>query len=406
VYAKEVEIMKTRVTTHAPVHGNVAPGFETVQTEFVCNFTERGELGAACTIYYRGEKVVDLWGGYRDPQKKLPWQEDTMVLVFSSTKGLAGLTMALAHSRGLFDYDAPIASYWPEFAQNGKGHITVRQLLAHEAGISSIDEPLPPAVLANPDVLATILARAKPAWEPGTRHGYHAFTLGWYESEIIRRTDPQHRTLGRFFRDELARPLGLEFYIGVPQDVDVERIALMTEPPILQKLLGMPRGMMLSALTPGSLALRTVIPGIRSNLVFNTPTYWSVEIPSAGGIGQASSIARAYSVFATGGHELGIKPETLSELQAQAQPPAPGGWRDVILHMDMAWALGFLKPFPGYHFGSSDEAYGAPGSGGSFGFADPGAQVGYAYVTNKQGAGILDDPREKALRDAFYRGIM
>jgi CubicO group peptidase (beta-lactamase class C family) len=133
--------------------------------------------------------------------------------------------------------------------------------------------------------------------------------------------------------------------------------------------------------------LRTVIPGIRSNLVFNMPTYWSVEIPSAGGIGQASSIARAYSVFATGGHELGIKPETLSELQAQAQPPVSGGWRDVILHMDMAWALGFLKPFPGYHFGSSDEAYGAPGSGGSFGFADPGAQVGYAYVTNKQGRG-------------------
>jgi len=216
MYAKEVEIMKTRVTTHAPIHGNVAPGFETVQTEFARNFTERGELGAACTIYYRGDKVVDLWGGYRDPQKKLPWQEDTLVLVFSSTKGLAGLTMALAHSRGLFEYDAPIASYWPEFAQNGKEHITVRQLLAHEAGISSIDEPLPPAVLANPDVLATILARAKPAWEPGTRHGYHAFTLGWYESEIIRRTDPQHRTLGRFFHDDpksLTKRLSLHILI-------------------------------------------------------------------------------------------------------------------------------------------------------------------------------------------------
>ena len=180
VYAQEgkVKIMKTRVTTHAPLHGDVAPGFEAVQTAFARNFTERGELGGACTIYYQGEKVVDLWGGYRDPHKTLPWQEDTIVLVFSSTKGLAGLTMALAHSRSLFEYDAPIASYWPEFAQNGKGHITVRQLLAHEAGLSSIDEPLPPAVLANPDVLATILARATPAWEPGTRHGYHAFTSG------------------------------------------------------------------------------------------------------------------------------------------------------------------------------------------------------------------------------------
>src|SRR5260370_4139100 len=260
--------MKTHVTTHAPIHGNVAPGFETVQTEFTRNFPGRRELGRACTIYYRGEKVVDLWGGYRDPHKTLPWQEDTMVIVFSSTKGLAGVAMAMAHSRDLFEYDAPIASYWPEFSQNGKGHITVRQLLAHEAGLSSINEPLPPAVLANPDVLATILARTTPAWEPGTRHGYHAFTLGWYESEILRRTDPQHRTLGRFFHDELARPLALEFYIGVPQDVDIERIALMTEPPILQKLLGMPRRIMLGPLTPGSVACRTVIPGIRSNLVF------------------------------------------------------------------------------------------------------------------------------------------
>lgn len=398
--------MKTNLTTNAPLHGNVAPGFEAVQTAFARNFTERGELGGACTIYYRGEKVVDLWGGYRNPHKTLPWQEDTMVIVFSSTKGLAGLAMALAHSRGLFEYDAPIAIYWPEFAQNGKEHITVRQLLAHEAGLSSINDPLPPEVLANPDALATILARATPLWEPGTRHGYHAFTLGWYESEIIRRTDPQHRTLGRFFHDELARPLGLEFYIGVPQEVNVERIATITEPPFLQKLLGMPLGMMLGALTPGSQTLRMVIPGIRSNLVFNAPAYWSVEIPSGGGIGQASSIARAYSVFATGGHELGIKADTLSELQAPAQPPVPGGWRDVNLHMDMAWALGFLKPFPGYHFGSSNAAYGAPGSGGSFGFADPAAQVGYAYVTNKQWAGVLDDPREKALRDAFYRIIM
>ena len=179
----------------------------------------------------------------------------------------------------------------------------------------------------------------------------------------------------------------------------------MTEPPILQKLWGMPRGMMLGVLMPGSLTLRTSLPGIRSNLVFNTPAYWSVEIPSAGGIGQASSMARAYSVFATGGQELGITPQTLSELRRPARPPVPGGWRDVILHRDMAWSLGFLKPFPGYRFGSNDAAYGAPGSGGSFGFADPAAQVGYAYVCNKQGAGMLDDPREKAIRDAFYRCI-
>jgi len=387
----------------APIHGMVAPGFEVVQDEFVRNFTERGELGAACAIYYQGQKVVDLWGGYRDEQTQAPWEEDTLVIVFSSTKGVAGLTMAVAHAQGLFDYDAPVARYWPEFAQAGKERITIRQLLAHQAGLCVIDEPLNSDILADPDALAAILARQKPAWQPGTRHGYHAFSLGWYESEIIRRTDAQRRTLGQFFQSELAKPLGLEFYIGVPEGMPEERIATVTEPGPLQKLVGMPRGMMLSALRPGSLTLRVANPRVRSNLVFNRLPYRAVEMPSVNGIGQARSIAKAYSVFATGGKELNITARTLAALQAPAVPPSVGGWRDVILHMDIAYALGFLKPFSGYHFGSSDAAFGAPGSGGSFGFADPDAQVGYAYVMNKQGTGILDDPREKVVRDAFYQ---
>ncbi len=350
----------------APIHGMVAPGFEVVQDEFVRNFTERGELGAACAIYYQGQKVVDLWGGYRDEQTQAPWEEDTLVIVFSSTKGVAGL-------------------------------------MAHQAGLCVIDEPLNSDILADPDALAAILARQKPAWQPGTRHGYHAFSLGWYESEIIRRTDAQQRTLGQFFQSELAKPLGLEFYIGVPEGMPEERIATVTEPGPLQKLVGMPRGMMLSALRPGSLTLRVANPRVRSNLVFNRLPYRAVEMPSVNGIGQARSIAKAYSVFATGGKELNITARTLAALQAPAVPPSVGGWRDVILHMDIAYALGFLKPFSGYHFGSSDAAFGAPGSGGSFGFADPDAQVGYAYVMNKQGTGILDDPREKVVRDAFYQ---
>ncbi len=384
-----------------PLHGFVAPGFEPVQAEFARNFAERGELGAACTIYLKGEKVVDLWGGYRDKQTHEPWEEDTLVLVFSSTKGLSALAIAVAHSRNYFDYEARVAQYWPEFAQNGKEHITIRQLLAHEAGLAVIEEPLTLEILANPDELARILARQRPLWEPGARHGYHAFSLGWYESELIRRTDPQKRTLGRFFHDELAAPLNLEFYIGMPPDVPAERIATVTEPGIIPKLLGMPKGMMFSALNPHSLVVRTANPRIHSNLILNTPPFRAVEIPSAGGIGQASSIAHAYSVFATGGKELRIAERTLAELRAPATSPGEG-WRDIILSRDMAYALGFLKPFPGYHFGSSTAAFGGPGSGGSFGFADPDTQVGYAYVMNHQGIKVLDEPREKILRDTFY----
>jgi CubicO group peptidase (beta-lactamase class C family) len=390
------------VRRSVPVHGFVAPGFELVREEFLRNFEERGELGAACAIYCQGERVVDLWGGYRDGHSLAPWEEDTLVIVFSSTKGLSALALALANSRGYFDYEAPVAHYWPEFAQNGKERITIRQLLAHQAGLAVIEEPLTLQILADKDALAAILARQRPLWVPGTRHGYHAFSLGWYESELIRRTDPQHRTLGQFFQDELATPLGLEIYIDIPSSLPAERIAAVTEPGFLSKLLGMPFGMMLSALSPRSLAIRTANPRIRSNLALNSPAFRAVEMPSAGGIGQASSIARLYSIFATGGRELGLAEKTLAALRAPALPPG-GGWRDLVLHRDMAYALGFMKPFEGYRFGSSSAAFGTAGSGGSFGFADPDAQVGYAYVMNHQGVRVLDEPREKVLRDAFYR---
>ena len=173
------------------VHGHVAPGFEEVRAEFERTFTERGELGAACAAYVRGEKVVDLWGGVRDARSGAPWEEDTIVLVYSTSKGLAAMTLALAHSRGLLDYDERVAAYWPEFAQAGKERVTVRQLLGHEAGLPVVDEPLNPELLQDHDRLAAAIARQRPLWEPGRRHGYHGVSLGWYEGELVRRTDPE-----------------------------------------------------------------------------------------------------------------------------------------------------------------------------------------------------------------------
>ena len=179
--------------------------------------------GAACCIYYQGRKVVDFWGGQRSPGH--PWQEDTLGLTFSVTKGMAAAALVVAHSRGLFDLDAPVARYWPEFAQGGKDHITVRQLLTHQAGLISVDEPLTVEKLADHDRLAHILARQKPAWQPGTRHGYHTLTLGWYQSELLRRVDPHDRTIGQFFQDEIAKPLGVEFYIGLPAHIAEDQLA-------------------------------------------------------------------------------------------------------------------------------------------------------------------------------------
>src|SRR5687767_7678592 len=193
------------------VEGHVSGGFESVREAFAENLTRRGEVGGACCVYRRGEKVVDLWGGVRNKVTGEPWERDTMVVVHSATKGLAAMTLAIAHSRGWLDYEERVATYWPEFAQNGKNTITVRQLLGHQAGLFAFDEPVDRDAVANLDRLAGVMARHRPAWQPGTRQAYHGLTLGFYEGELMRRVDPEHRSLGRFFRDEIANRLGEEF---------------------------------------------------------------------------------------------------------------------------------------------------------------------------------------------------
>jgi CubicO group peptidase (beta-lactamase class C family) len=198
------------MSTTPSVQGSVSPGYERVRDAFADNFQRRHELGGACGVCRFGRPVVDLWGGVRCRDTGEPWRANTMAIVYSATKGLAAMTLALAHSRGWLDYEAPVAGYWPEFAQRGKARITVRQLLAHQAGLYALDTPLDRALVTDLDRLADVLARQAPAWEPWTRQGYHAITLGFYQSELLRRIDPLHRSLGRFFQDEIATPLGLD----------------------------------------------------------------------------------------------------------------------------------------------------------------------------------------------------
>jgi CubicO group peptidase (beta-lactamase class C family) len=397
-----------RTTEMAPaaarpaVSGMVANGFEHVRVEFERNFTDRGEVGAAVAAYWRGRKVVDLWGGRRTPDRDVPWEEDTMVVVNSTTKGMSAMTLAVANARGWLDYDAPVARYWPEFGQAGKETVTVRQLLGHEAGLVWLDEDLPFERVRDVDAVAHVLARQRPAWPPGTRHGYHAMTVGLYMQELMRRVDPAHRTLGRFFREEIAEPLHLDFHIGLPPEVPGRRLA---------KLLTFSPGRALRALprTPGPLALRVLWPWslLRRSMLFadldvNDRRSLEVELPAGNGVGTARAIARLYSVFAEGGAELGVGPETLARLTA---PPNAFRTKDVVMGVPSYLSLGFLRPGPGVSFGSSPRAFGTPGAGGSFGFADPDARLGYAYVMNKLDFYLFDDPREKALRDAVHRAI-
>ncbi|HEY6107605.1 MAG TPA: serine hydrolase domain-containing protein, partial [Gemmatimonadales bacterium] len=245
-------------------------------------------------------------------------------------------------------------------------------------------------------------ARQQPAWPPGTRHGYHTMTLGLYMQELIRRVDPAHRSLGRFFHEDIAVPLGLDFYIGLPREVPDARLAIV-------KPLSRWRGLLALRYTPVAVTMKMISPGSLLRRSFNglitdpnDRSYLEVEVPAGNGIGTARAIARAYSAFAEGGAELGVTPETFAQVTAL---PRVADGLDVVLGVPSYFSLGFLRPGPTVFFGSSPRAFGSPGAGGSFAFADPDAHLGYAYIMNKLDFYLENDPREKALRDALYRAI-
>lgn len=393
------------------IGGGVDDGYGKVADAFRANFAAGKEVGAALAVYRDGIKVVDLWGGYRNGVTKEPWQRDTLVNMFSTTKGVSALTVAHAVSTGLLDYDARVCDYWPEFAQQGKETVTVRQLLAHQAGLCALDPNPTLQDVADPERLSPILASQKPAWRPGTRHGYHAITIGWYQSELIRRTDPRGRTLGRFLADEIAGPMGLDVHIGLPASVDRDRVAYVhnwKRPESLLHVHQMPLGFLGAALNPVGLTARAVsVPSDVNafNGDYNRDEVRGVEIPSANGIGNARAVAQLYGAAATADTRLGLTETTIAELRAPARNPS-GGVRDKVLRVDSEYSLGFCKPLPHFVFGSSNQAFGTPGFGGSFGFADPETGIGFAYTMNRLGFHLLSDPRELRVRQVLFADVL
>ena len=389
------------------VHGEVAPGFGLVADVFRAQLARGQAIGAACAVERDGEPLVDLWGGQRDGDRGLPWERDTLVPVFSTTKGMASMVIAVAHSRGHLDFEEPVAAYWPEFAQNGKQQITVRQLLSHQAGLAALDEPISAELLSDPDALGPVLARQAPLWEPGSRQGYHAVTLGFYESELFRRVDPAGRTIGRAFAEDVAEPLGIAFHIGLPDDVDDRQLARFHGVHPARGLLHIgaaPRKLLVAFCNPRSLTSRAfmAIPIARHPERINDRDLLRQENASFGGVGHARGIAHAYGELATGGRRLGLRPETLVALETPGAPPS-GGHRDIVLHSDIPFTLGYARSFPGFPLGSDARSYAMAGAGGSIGMADPILGIGFAYTPNRMGFGSPTDQREVALRDALYR---
>lgn len=397
--------------TKIKANGYVAEGFEPVKQIFEENLNN-GEIGAACSIYFGGRKVVDLWGGLADARTKRAWEEDTLVPVFSSTKGFAALAAAVAHSKGLIDYDAKVTHYWREFGNNGKEDITIRQLLAHQAGLCALDQltinQIADLHTAN---ITSQLATLKPEWDPGITHGYHTWTIGWFIGEIIARVDPKKRTIGEFFHEEIARPLNAEFYIGLPNHISNNRLSKVQgiNSPIhlLFHLHEIPKSLFFAFLNPNSLTSRSMVDSKKlvANENFNRRDMLSIEFPSGNGVGNVRSMARIYSEFSTKGEVLKLSEKTINELMNPATPPSRG-WYDQVNRTEIGYSLGFWKPIKSRMFGSSLHSFGHPGAGGSFCFADPNYGVGYAYAMNKIGGYMDNNPRENAVRRVFYECLL
>jgi CubicO group peptidase (beta-lactamase class C family) len=394
---------RTSTPSRREVDGTVAPGFEPILDAFVDNFAERGELGGAVCVVVAGEVVVDLWGGVRDRATGAPWSPGTMTLVHSTTKGLSALVLALLHSRGLLDYDERVAAYWPGFAGASKDAITVRQLLAHQAGLFAFDERVDREVVADLDRLAGVMERQRPIWPPGERQAYHAITLGFYENELVRRIDPANRTIGRVLHEDIATPLGVqdEVFIGTPSSVPDERLAALVPPTPWERLTSMPLRLTIEALWPRSVLHRSLVanPGTSFYVDPEHVIVRELEVPSGGAVGPARALSTVYGAFATAGGPLALRRETLAALSAPATA-ARRGYDDACFRGPAKFSLGFMKPSELTAFGS-DAAFGAPGAGGSMAFADPAASLGYGYVTDKMGMRLEGDPRDVALRRAL-----
>jgi CubicO group peptidase (beta-lactamase class C family) len=377
----------------ADIGGWVEASFEPVLDAFAANFDERADVGAAVCVYLEGEPVVDLWGGVADATTGRPWTADTVVLVYSSTKGVTSVCANRLIEQRALDPAAPVARYWPEFAANGKAEITVAQVMSHQAGLPLVEGDFTLDECLAWDPMVEALAAQAPIWEPGTQHGYHMRTFGWLVGELVRRVTG--RTIGAYLRDEIAAPLGLDFWIGLPEEIE-PRVARLVPPKddlgALLKQLG------------GDLLLASVFSNPADlfgyNDMWNTRPLHAAELPSSNGIGDARSLARLYASCIS--DVDGVR--TLQPATVAAATVEQACGKDAVLMIDSCFGLGFML---GASFGAANpaSAFGHAGAGGSLAFADPDARLGFGYVMNDLRFDPKGDPRSEELVRAVYRSL-
>ncbi|HQS17088.1 serine hydrolase domain-containing protein [Reyranella sp.] len=391
--------------------GTCRPGFERVAEAFEKNLKEKGEIGASVCLTVGGETVVDLWGGVADAKTSAPWTRDTVSIVFSCTKGATALCAHVLASRGALDLDAPVTELWPEFAQHGKERVTTRMMLDHSSAVPAVRAKVKDDGPYDWAYMTERLAAEVPFWEPGTRNGYHGFTFGWTVGEMVRRASG--KSLGTFFREEIAGPLGLDFWIGLPEEIE-PRVA-----PIVAHVYKAA-----DAVTPFMRDLATDKESVAALFYFNNGAWRSggantraghaAEIGAANGITNARGLAGMYAPLAIGGGDL-VDATTLARMAEVSMATHD----DATLRIPTRFALGFMKSMDNRRrslaaklwgedcdsviLGSA--AFGHVGAGGSLGFADPVAGLSFGYTMNRMGPGLLMNERGQALVDAAYLSL-
>lgn len=381
------------------IHGYCDPAFAAVKEAFVNNFAEHGETGASMCLYKDGEKVVDLWGGVKDGDGT-PWEEDTLSIVFSVTKAATALCAQILIDRGKLELDALVTRYWPEFGVNGKENCTVRMMLGHQSAVPHFREPVKPGGYYDFDYMAKRVAAEKPYWEPGTSNGYHMISFGWTVGELVRRVSG--KSLGQFFKDEIADPLGLDFYIGLPES-EFPRMAPM--------IMYQPQPD--DVPSPFAIKLMTDQTSLQFSAMFNSGNYypdlpeaWKAEIGGGGGIANARSIAQMFNGLI--GENAFLSKARIEDMRK----PVSETDKDETLLVPTRFGQGFMLrmdnrdlPYAGASLIMPDTAFGHVGMGGSLGFADPEAGIAFGYSMTKMGGGILLNERGQALVDAAYEAL-
>ena len=385
--------------TEVTIEGNCDVRFERVREAFADNFDSCRETGASVGIELEGRLVVDLWGGWADKARTRRWMRDTIVNVFSATKGLTAICAHRLAGEGRLDLDAPVAQYWPEFAANGKDRIAVRALLNHRAGLPAIHKPLAPEDLYDWRTMTDALAAEEPWWEPGTRHGYHAVTFGYLVGEVIRRITG--KSVGNYLKDEIAAPLKLDAHIGLDASEDRRVAEMIGAPPLAPGEFNL---FAEAARNPESVTAKTFMnPMVLSMATANSRGWRGAEIPAANGHTNARALAQLYGVLARGGEFDGGRLMEAREITACHREESSGP--DEVLLISTRFSSGFMLSQADEEMGPNASAFGHPGAGGSLGFADPEAKIGFGYAMNRMGGRILLDPRAKALIAAVYESL-